>query len=227
MTVDIRMERFLKSMEAGKGTQKRNQLLKRGARLEYFTIGYNIIEAAVAVTAGFIAGSIALVGFGLDSLIEVTAGAAVLWRLKREMRPASLLGDDHSALERRALFIVGITFFTLAIYIIAEAGYDLIAGKQAEESIAGIILAAVSLMVMPLLALGKQRTAHALGSRSLASDAMETWICSYLSLVLLAGLGLNAALGWAWADPVAALAMLPLVIREGWEALEESREDDD
>lgn len=208
------------------GTSARNALLRRGILLEYFTIGYNTVEAVVAVGAGLAAGSIALVGFGLDSLIEITAGAALLWRLKRERRGGALDGEDHSSLERRALFIVGLTFFALAVYILIEAGYNLISGKEAETSILGLILAIASIIIMPVLALSKQRVARSLGSKALAADAKETWICSYLSVLLIAGLGLNAALGWSWADPLAALAMLPLVLSEGWEAIEEARDED-
>lgn len=208
------------------GTSARNALLRRGILLEYFTIGYNTVEAVVAVGAGLAAGSIALVGFGLDSLIEITAGATLLWRLKRERRSGALDGEDHSSLERRALFIVGLTFFALAVYILIEAGYNLISGKEAETSNLGLILAIASIIIMPVLALSKQRVARSLGSKALAADAKETWICSYLSVVLIAGLGLNAALGWSWADPLAALAMLPLVLSEGWEAIEEARDED-
>ncbi|MEK7818154.1 MAG: cation transporter [Actinomycetota bacterium] len=205
----------------------RTSWLRRAVWLEYFTVGWNVIEAGVAIAAGIMAGSIALIGFGLDSLIEVTAAGALLWRLRKELRLGQEISeDDHSALERRALLVVGITFFALALYILIDAGYNLITDREAEESIVGIVLAAVSLAVMPVLALLKQKTARALESSALASDAMETWICSYLSLVLLAGLVLNAAIGWSWADPVAALAMLPLIIKEGWEALEEAREED-
>lgn len=200
--------------------------LKRAVRLEYFTVGYNILEALAAVGAGIAAGSIALIGFGLDSIIEVTAAGALLWRLKKELRTGEDFTEDElSAVERKALFVVGLTFFALAAYILVEAIYNLAAGRQAEESTIGIIVAALSLAIMPLLALLKQRTARALGSKALASDAVETWICSYLSVVLLAGLALNALFGWSWADPIAALAMLPLIIKEGFEALEEAREE--
>lgn len=206
--------------------RSRSVLLARGMALEYFTIGYNFLEALVAVGAGILAGSIALVGFGLDSVIEIAAGVTLLWRLRREAQiGAAMSEDDHSSLERRALLIIGLTFFALSAYIAIEAGYELLAGDGAEESTTGIILAAVSLVIMPVLAFLKHRTARGLKSQALAADAMETWVCSYLSLVLLAGLGLNAAFGWGWADPGAALAMLPLVIREGWEALGEAREE--
>ena len=202
----------------------RSSLLARGMLLEYFTIGYNAIEGFVAIGAGLMAGSIALVGFGLDSLIEITAGAALLWRLKKEARLGhAITDDDHSAMERRASLIVGITFFLLTLYILTESGWKLLSGAAAEESTVGIIVAALSLAIMPFLAYSKQRVAMALGSKALASDAMETWVCSYLSFILLIGLGLNAIFGWSWADPLAALAMLPLIIKEGWEAIEEAR----
>jgi divalent metal cation (Fe/Co/Zn/Cd) transporter len=203
----------------------RSKLLARGMVLEYFTIGYNTIEALVAVTAGVLAGSVALIGFGLDSVIEIAAGTTLLWRLRHEARAgAAISEDEHSSLERRALLIIGLTFFALAAYIAVESGFKLLTGSSAEESVPGIVLAIASLAIMPVLAFLKQRTARGLGSQALAADAMETWVCSYLSLVLLAGLGLNAAFGWGWADPLAALAMLPLVLREGWEAIEEARE---
>lgn len=207
------------------GQFNRGRLLRRGMRLEYFTIGYNTLEGIVSVGAGIFAGSVALVGFGLDSVIEIAAGSALLWRLKHEREAGPAISDEeHSTLERRALYIVGITFFALAAYILAEAGYKLISGNDAEESTVGIIVAVASLVIMPVLAVLKKRTALALGSRALAADAVETWICSYLSLVLLAGLVLNAAFGWGWADSIAALAMLPLIIKEGYEALGEARE---
>lgn len=203
----------------------RTSQLKRGIRLEYFTVGYNAFEGLVAVGAGLAAGSTALIGFGLDSLIEIMAAITLVWRLGREVNLGQDINDDdHSALEKRALFVVGLTFFALAFYILIEAGYNLTKGNPADESLLGIILAIVSLGIMPTLALLKTKVARALGSRSLESEAKETWLCAYLSLALLVGLVLNAAFGWAWADPVAALAMLPLILREGWEALEEARE---
>lgn len=207
------------------GRLRRGYLLRRGMWLEYFTIGYNTLEGLVAVGAGIAAGSIALVGFGLDSVIEIAAGSALLWRLKHEREAGPELSEEeHSTLERRALYIVGITFFALAAYILAEVGYKLFSGNEAEESTVGIIVAVASLVIMPALALLKRRTALALGSRALAADAVETWMCSYLSLMLLAGLVMNAAFGWGWADSIAALAMLPLIIKEGREALGEARE---
>jgi len=194
----------------------RQDLLRQGIRLEYLTIGWNSLEAVVAVAAGWVAGSIALIGFGLDSVVEVAAGGMLLWRLRAE----AVGGDGEAAerAERRALRVVGFTFFALAAYILYESAGKLWRRDEPGESLPGLILAALSLIAMPLLAHAKYRTARALGSRALAADATETAVCSYLSLTLLLGLGLHALWGWWWADPAAALAMLPLIVREGWEA---------
>lgn len=206
----------------------RLRALTRGIRLEYFSIGYSLIEALVAVSAGVTAGSIALLGFGLDSLIEFVAAAALLWRFKRELGFAGNSRDAdarHVSLERKALYVVGATFVALAVYVLLQAGYDILAGGIPRESPPGIVLAAISLVVMPVLAVSKQNVAGLLGSRSLAAEAKETWLCGYLSLILLAGLMLNAGLGWSWADPLAALAMLPLIVNEAREAFEEARDE--
>ncbi len=187
-------------------------LRQRAIRLEYLTVAWNSAEALIALGAGGLAGSIALVGFGFDSVIETTAGVVLLWRLRQR-------GDLESLAESRALRIVGGTFFVLAAYVSLESVRDLRLRQAPEESAVGIVLAAVSLVVMPLLARAKRRVAHAMGSRALAAEAMETWLCAYLSFVLLLGLTLNAWRGWWWADPVAALAMVPLMLHEGWEAV--------
>ena len=179
-------------------------------------------EAVIAVGAGWLAGSIALVGFGLDSVIETIAALALYRRLRAEQ--AGAIKEETEAHERRALFIVGVTFFLLSGYIAFEAASTLWTEEPPEVSRAGMILAVVSLVVMPTLAIAKHRAGKALSSRALVADAKETFVCSYLSLTLLAGLGLNALFGWWWADPAAALAMLPLVIHEGWEAIEEARQ---
>lgn len=204
---------------------ERTRDLRWGLRLEYFTIAWNSLEAIVAIGAGVIAGSIALVGFGLDSVIEVLSGAILFWRLRVELGGAAPEASERA--ERRALLFVGLSFFVLGVYILYESGKKLWLQEHPEESVVGLGLAVVSLVVMPALALGKQRTAARLGSRALAADAKETAICSYLSFALLLGLGLNAWLGWWWADPVAALAMLPLIIHEGKEAVEEARNEHD
>ena len=189
-----------------------NAYRRRAIRLEYFTITWNTAEALVAIVAGYLAGSIALVGFGLDSVIETVSGATLLWRLKQR-------GDSETEAELRALRIVGLTFFALAGYVSYESIAAIWFRHQPRESLVGIILAAVSLVVMPLLGRAKRQVARQLSSRALAADGMETYLCSYLSFTLLLGLGLNAWLGWWWADPVAALAMVAFMIREGLEAL--------
>jgi cation diffusion facilitator family transporter len=195
----------------------RAALVRTGLRLEEFTIGYNLIEAVVSVGLGLLAGSVALVGFGFDSVIEVAAALVVYWRLRVEAAGGET--GTHERAERRAHRLVGLTFLLLGLYILFEAGGALWAGEAPGESVPGIVLAAVSLVVMPILGILKRRTGIRLGSRALQADAMETFVCSYLSLALLLGLALNAALGWWWADPAAALLMLPLVFREAWEGL--------
>jgi cation diffusion facilitator family transporter len=201
---------------------RREALHRRGIRLEWFTISWNVVEAVVAIGVGIAVGSVALVGFGADSGIEVMSAVALLWRLKRAGPNAT--ETEESSAERRALHLVAATFFLLALYIGIEATGALLTGEAPETSTAGVVLAAVSLAVMPTLAYLKQRTGRELGSRALEADAMETWVCAYLSLALLAGVGLYAAFGWEWADPVGALAMLPVVRWQGWETLEEARE---
>lgn len=182
--------------------------LTRGKKLAYFTIFYNLLEAAVALAAGAVANSIALIGFGLDSLIEVASGAAVLWRL-----------HDEEA-ERKALRIVGGSFLALAGYVAWESCGSLWKGEAPERSLPGTVLAAVSVVVMPLLAREKRKVAGALSSETMRADARQTDFCTYLSAILLVGLLLNAALGWWWADPVAGVVMTPVIAREGWQAVQ-------
>jgi cation diffusion facilitator family transporter len=207
---------------AGLTLVERKRLHRRALRLEYFTVSWNVVEAVVAVTVGVVAGSVALVGFGVDSGIEVLSAVAVLWRLRRAGADASEAEEAHA--ERRALYAVAATFFLLAAYIGVEAIGALISGDAPERSTVGLMLALVSLAVMPLLAYWKGRTGREMSSRALQADAIETWVCSYLSLALLLGVGLYTAFGWAWADPVGALAMLPVILWQGWETLEEARE---
>jgi len=186
---------------------------RRGRRLEHLTIGWNAVEAIVSIAAGLYAGSIALIGFGLDSVIETTSGAALLWRLHL---------DDPERRERAegiALRIVGICFLALAAYVAYDSAMSLYRREKPEESIPGMVIAALSLIAMPLLARAKRKVAAALKSRALHADSRQTDICAYLSGILLGGLLLNAILGWWWADPVAALLMVPLIAREGVEAL--------
>jgi len=202
---------------------RREELHRRGVRLEIFTITWNFAEAFVAIGAGLLAGSVALVGFGVDSGIEVISAVALLWRLLKAGPKAS--AEEHGAAEKRALYMVATTFFLLSAYIAYEAVGALLAREGPDSSTVGLVLAAISLLVMPTLAYLKGRTGSEMGSEALQADAAETWVCSYLSLALLAGVGLHAAFGWWWADPVGALAMLPVILWQGWETLREAREE--
>lgn len=188
--------------------------LRRGIALEGVTVGYNALEGIVAIAAGLAAGSIALTGFGIDSVIEVTSGALLWWRLRAELGSAPL----GPSVERRAARGAGFLLLALGVYIATDSARLLLTGNRPGSSPVGIVLTALSLIVMPLLARAKLRLAASLGSRALRADAHETIVCAWLSATTLLGLGLNALLGWWWADPVAALAMLPLIVREGIEA---------
>ena len=193
---------------------ERTRLVKRGRYLEYFTIGYNSLEGLIAVGAGVIAGSIALVGFGFDSLIEVTSGAVLLWRLYADVNEAR-----RERVEAISLRLVGVCFIVLALYVAQESIWSLIKRDAPDESVIGIILAGVSLIVMPLLVRAKRKVARGINSSALMADSKQTELCTYLSAILLGGLLLNALLGWWWADPVAALIMVPIIVKEGIEAL--------
>jgi cation diffusion facilitator family transporter len=200
-------------------TQTRRQLLKRGLRLEYLTVGWNVIEGTIAIAAGIASGSVALIAFGVDSFVETISGGVLIWRLGAEERG----GLDEEAIERverRAEILVGVAFLMLAAYVAFESVRTLIAAEAPDASPVGIILTAVSIVVMLWLARAKRETGEALGSRALIADSKQTRACWYLSAVALVGLGLNAALGWWWADPIAALVIVGLLVREGWEALQ-------
>ena len=192
----------------------RTKQIQRGLRLEYATIGYNSLEALIAIVSGLIAGSIALVGFGADSIIEVISGLGLVWRLRSDLSPAR-----RERAERLSLRIVGVCFLALAVYVGVDAAMSLARAEAPSESIPGIALAAASLIVMPLLARAKRRVAARINSAALTADAKQTQLCMYLSAILLGGLLLNAGLGWWWADPVAALVMLPIIVREGLDAV--------
>jgi divalent metal cation (Fe/Co/Zn/Cd) transporter len=192
----------------------RQNLVRRGRKLEYFTIGYNSLEGLVSIVAGLIAGSVSLVGFGLDSLIEVTSGAALLWRLHHDWN-----SSRREQIERTSLRIVGSCFVALALYILYESGTALIRHAAPQRSVPGIIVAAVSVVVMPLLARAKRRVAVGIGSGAMQADSRQTDFCTCLSAILLGGLLLNAFFGWWWADPVAGLAMVPIIAREGVDGL--------
>jgi divalent metal cation (Fe/Co/Zn/Cd) transporter len=192
----------------------RQAVARRGKRLEYFTIAWNSLEGLVAVVAGALAGSISLVGFGIDSFIEVTSGSVLLWRMSVD---ADVRRRERN--EKLSLKIVGACFLGLAVYVSYESISDIVSRKAPEHSIAGIVLACVSLVVMPLLSRAKKKVGNELASAAMHADAKQTDFCVYLSAILLLGLVLNAALGWWWADPVAALIMVPLIAKEGLEAL--------
>ena len=206
------------NQEAVRGDTQ-NVLRQKALRLEYILISYNVLEGIVAIAAGWLAGSIALVSFGLDSGIEVLAAGILIWWLRHT---GSV--EEETERERKALFGVGLTFFVLAGYIGYEAVTSLLRREAPEPSWIGIALAVASLIVMPILGLSKRRIALQMGSRALEADAIETLLCAYLSFTLLLGLGLNAFLGWWWADPLAALAMLGYIVKEGWETVQGARE---
>jgi divalent metal cation (Fe/Co/Zn/Cd) transporter len=188
----------------------RKAAAERGKRLEHFTIAWNFLEGLVVLIAGALAGSISLVGFGIDSFIEVTSGATLLWRMTVDAEE-----QTRERNERRSLRIVGVCFFALAAYIGYESVSDLLSRKPPERSIPGIVLACVSLVVMPLLARAKKKIGTELASAAMHADARQTDFCVYLSAILLVGLLLNAGLGWWWADPIAALFMVPIIAKEG------------
>jgi divalent metal cation (Fe/Co/Zn/Cd) transporter len=204
---------------------QRAQLHRRALRLEYFTVGWNIIEAVVAIAAGIVAGSVALIGFGADSAIEVISAVGLTWRLRKAGPDATISEESHA--ERRALYLVAATFFLLAAYITYDAMAALIQQEAPLTSPVGIVLSVASLIVMPVLAYAKHRTGREMGSRALVADSGETLVCSFLSLALLVGVGAFALFGWWWADPVGALAMLPVIVWQGWETLAEARKPDD
>jgi divalent metal cation (Fe/Co/Zn/Cd) transporter len=188
--------------------------LSLASGLLWLTLSWNVVEGLIAVSAGFIAGSVALVGFGLDSFIEVTAASILIWRLR--------LPDEDERAERRertAHQVVGATFMMLALFILVQTAYVLTTGDRPESSSTGLGLALASLVAMPTIALVKRRNAMCLGSRALVAESTETLICSYLSLTLFAGLAANAAFGWWWADVAAALAMVPWIVKEGLEGV--------
>lgn len=189
-------------------TSDRTRLSRWAVGLAWATVAWNLVEAVVAIVAGSAAGSVALVSFGLDSTIEVASALVIIWQFS---------GVDEQR-EERALRLIAISFFALALYVGVRAVVDLVVGNEPESSTAGIILAVVSLIVMPTLAMAKRKVGTSLGSSSVTADSNQTLLCTYLSAVLLAGLVLNATVGWWWADPVAALAIAGLATREGREA---------
>lgn len=197
-------------------TARRQTLLRRALWLAIFTVTWNLTEGVVAITAAALAGSRALVGFGVDSFVESISAGVLIWRLQIEHRA------PHRAeqVEQRALRLIGIAFLLLAAVVAVESIRSLIAGDRPDASIVGIVLTTVSLIVMPVLAQAKRRVGVELGQRSITADSAQTRACAYLSAVVLAGLALNAIFGWWWADPIAALGVVAFLVHEGREALE-------
>jgi divalent metal cation (Fe/Co/Zn/Cd) transporter len=189
-------------------------LVRRGLTLNYLTLAYNTVEAIVSIAAGVVAGSVALVGFGVDSGIEVTASVAAQWRLRADFDAAS-----RERVEQTVLRVIGVSFLVLAAYVLVDSLGTLWKRKAPESSIAGLVILTLSVLVMPVLARAKLHVARALQSRALESDAAQTSLCAYLSVIALAGVALNATLSWWWADPLAALLMVPIIAREGVKGL--------
>jgi divalent metal cation (Fe/Co/Zn/Cd) transporter len=202
------------SLDAAGNASDRNALVARGQRLEYFTLAWNGVEAAVALASGLLSGSVALLGFGLDSLIETVSAAILLWRLRAD---ADVQRRERA--ERTAHRLVGVCFVMLVAYVAIESLRALWMKAVPERSVPGILIAVAAVIVMPLLARAKRRVAAQLSSRALHADSRQADFCMYLSAILLAGLLLHALLGWWWADPVAALVMVPIIAREGVLAL--------
>lgn len=194
----------------------RRQLIQRGRALEYFTVAYNTAEGLISIIAGLIAGSVSLIGFGLDSMIEVISGAALLWRLRHDPNESR-----REEVERITLRVVGWCFIGLAVYVACDSVLTLVRHAIPERSIPGIVIAAVSVIVMPLLARAKRRVADGIGSAAMKADSRQTDFCTYLSAILLGGLLLNALLGWWWTDSVAGLVMVPIITKEGVDGIRE------
>jgi|SRR3990172_4801230 len=197
-------------------TSPRAATLRTALRLEYLTVGWNVVEGLVAITAAVAAGSVALFGFGVDSFVECASGLVLLWRLSAESR--GLDGEAIERLDQRAHRLVGATLFLLAAYVAIDGGHTLWKHEHPSPSIVGIALTSISIVAMYFLARAKRRAAAALASKALEADAFQTTACFWLSLITLSGIGLNAALGWWWADPVAALGMTWFIAKEGLEA---------
>ncbi|WP_019549751.1 cation transporter [Streptomyces sulphureus] len=201
-----------RSLFLGPSPARRDVLTRRVRLLVAATIAYNVIEAVVAVTAGSLASSTALIGFGLDSVIEVSSAAAVAWQFSAS-DPAV-----REAREHRALRIIAVSFFALATYVAFSAVRSLVGAGEAERSFSGIVIAALSLAIMPFLSAAERRAGRELGSATAVADSKQTLLCTYLSAVLLLGLVLNATLGWSWADPLAALVIAAIAVKEGRDA---------
>jgi len=200
--------------------EQKLKLYKKGLLLEYFTVGYNILEGVASIISGIVAGSIALIGFGLDSFVESLSGTVLIWRLRKHS------DDDEKErnLEQKAIKFVAYTFFILGVYVAYEAIKKLYLREAPESSLVGIIIALLSIIIMPILANQKRQTGEKIQSRALIADSRETIACTYLSIALLFGLLLNYFFGWWWADPIASLVIVGFLIKEGREFLEGEEE---
>jgi divalent metal cation (Fe/Co/Zn/Cd) transporter len=204
-------------MHRSRAARGRSDLLQHALRLELLTVGWNVVEGIVAVLAAIAAGSVALLGFGIDSFVESASGGILIWRLQAE-RAGRGSETDMRALDQRAHRLVALTLFALAVYVAFDALWTLWTRERPDSSRLGIAVTTLSLGVMVWLAREKRRAAHALGSRALEADSFQTTACWWLSLIVLAGVGLNSLFGWWWADPTAALGMTWFLVSEGWQA---------
>ncbi len=200
-----------------------DRLYTKGLRLEYFTVGYNTLEAVASIVFGSIAGSIALIGFGLDSIIESLSGVVLIWRLSQH---GKLSAAAEERLEKRATKFVAITFFILGLYVLFESIKKLVLAETPEPSLPGIIIAVASLIVMPLLTWQKYKTGKQINSRALVADSKETLACAFLSVALLIGLGANYLFGFWQADPIVGVIIAAFLFREGWEGWQEPNEEE-
>ncbi len=200
-----------------------DRLYRKGLFLEYLTVAYNVLEAAASIVFGGMAGSIALVGFGLDSIIESLSGLVLIWRLRQHGRMSA---EAEERLERRAVRFVAVTFFVLGLYVLVESVRKLVLRDEPEASLPGIVIAAVSIVAMPLLTWQKHRTGKRIGSRALVADSKETLACAFLSVALLIGLGANYLFGFWQADPIVGLIVTAFLFREGWQGWRESGEEE-
>jgi divalent metal cation (Fe/Co/Zn/Cd) transporter len=200
--------------------EKVNALKKRARMLSYMTVGYNVLEGVVSILAGLLAGSIALVGFGLDSAMESLSGGVMIWRFTHG---AQLSPEEELRREKKAIRLIGYTFFAFGAYVLYESADKLIAAEPPDPSILGIVIAIVSLIAMPVLFYAKYRTGKSMNSRSLVADSKQTLACMFLSLALLIGLGLNYLWGLWWADPLVGLVVVAFLFKEGRGALKEEK----
>ncbi|MFC1920903.1 cation diffusion facilitator family transporter [Chloroflexota bacterium] len=200
------------------GLTDNSRLYRKGLLLEYFNVVYNILEAILSIVFGSIAGSIALIGFGLDSIVESLSSLILIWYLRQH---GKISPEEEERIERRATRFVAITFFILGAYVLFESIQKLVTAETPETSLSGMIIAIVSLLVMPFLAWQKYKTGKQINSRALVADSKETWACAYLSAALLLGLGLNYLFGFWQADPIVGLVIVVVLFREGWESWKE------